>query len=281
MIREDEIVSEPLKLKAHLHPHGDVCWSGNDIEAALGEISLAGRVILGFDIVEPLPRGKVRLWGASDYDMEIALRSKSWNECIAHSYELAIKAVRDTRRLTGLEPPYGDLWYCVVTTDRVDGTQVEPMNREQWRDPSADEIRVLRRLLSVDFPGRDAYKLQLISLKVALDNESGTTLFILPDEDAPSASPSYKSALTSGAYADSDGITVTMLLVAGHGRLRFLDIMKLDPVREALVRFPPDNEIIVRVAPPPIQRDRPRRGRMASIAAFILNVRTYLSRLKP
>lgn len=126
------------------------------------------------------------------------------------------------------------------------------MNREEWRDPTADEIRVLRRMLSVDFPGCEDYKSQLLGLKVAPDTTNGTTLFLLPDETTSSAAPTDRAGLTDGLYDDSDGTKVELHLVAGRGRLRFLDTMKLDPVKEALTIFPPDEKIVVRVSPAPI-----------------------------
>jgi hypothetical protein len=114
-MREDQIVSEALQLKAHVLPNGEVCWRGDDVETALREIANAGQVILGFDILEPLSGEKLRDWGTSAFDMGLSLQSKSWKECVALSHELALKDVRDTQRLTGLKPPYDDLWYLVVT----------------------------------------------------------------------------------------------------------------------------------------------------------------------
>lgn len=63
------------------------------------------------------------------------------------------------------------------------------MNREEWRNPTVDEIRVLRKMLSVDFPGCEAYRSQLLGLKVSPDTTDGTTLFLLPDEGTLSATP--------------------------------------------------------------------------------------------
>jgi hypothetical protein len=109
----------------------------------------------------------------------------------------------------------------------------------------------------VGFPGCEAYRSQLIGLKVAHDNGDGLTLFMHPDDKAPSA-PMDQSGLTLGEYEDSDGTTISMSLVAGHGRLRFLDILKFAPA-EPLLLFPPNEKIEVRVAPPALSSNGPRR----------------------
>ena len=69
-IREDQVVSERLRIRARVLP-GDreVCWTRDDIEAALREVADAGYVILGFDILEPLSGGEFQDWGTSAYDI--------------------------------------------------------------------------------------------------------------------------------------------------------------------------------------------------------------------
>jgi hypothetical protein len=114
-VREDEIVSTYLRERAKIFENGEVGWSGDLIEAAIRELAAAGRVMLGFDILEPVFGGKLRPWGTSAFDIGPMLRSKSWEESVALSCELALIDVADTRRLTGLEGPYNDLWYVVVT----------------------------------------------------------------------------------------------------------------------------------------------------------------------
>lgn len=118
-MREDQVVSEPLRLKAHILPNGEVCWGGDDIEAALREIADAGQVILGFDIIEPLSGGKLRDCGTSGYQMDQLLESEPWDECVTLALDLSIKDVRDTLRLTGLKAPWSDLWYCVCSVDQL------------------------------------------------------------------------------------------------------------------------------------------------------------------
>ena len=134
------------------------------------------------------------------------------------------------------------------------------MNREQWRTPTSEELRLLRRMLAVDFPGAHAYRAQLNGLKVARDTTDALTIFLLPRDTAPSATPAERHGLTFGSYEDLDGTHVELYLVARLGRLRFLDIMK--PGLESPVElFPPDDKITVRVAPPPFSLESPRRGR--------------------
>lgn len=140
---------------------------------------------------------------------------------------------------------------------REDWRDPRPDEIEEWRDPRPDELRVLRRLLSVHFPGCEAYRSQLIGLKVARDTGDGSWLFMLPDEKSRSATPTERWDLTYGVYHDLDGIKVELHLVARHGRLRFLDWMKLDPARPPLAMFPRDDRIVVRVSPSPLPIPKP------------------------
>jgi hypothetical protein len=117
-MRKNDILSEELKRKAHFTPGGEACWSGSDIQDALREIANSGRLILGFDILEPMSDGRVKDWGRTHYAIDDRLRQKTWEERIAISLDLATKCVLDTKTLTGgLEPPYDDLWYCVSSVD--------------------------------------------------------------------------------------------------------------------------------------------------------------------
>jgi hypothetical protein len=123
-VREDEIVSKDLSEKAKVFGN-EVGWSGDDIEAALRGIADAERVVLGFDIIEPVSGGKLTCWGTSAFDMGPFLQSKSWKECVVLSRELALKDVSDTQRLTGLRAPYSDLWYLVVTVGPEEATELK------------------------------------------------------------------------------------------------------------------------------------------------------------
>jgi hypothetical protein len=116
--REDLLVSESLRRKAHVLPNGEVCWGGDDIEAALHEIADAGQVILGFEILEPLREGKLKVWGWSGFKMDGFLQSAPWSKCVRLALDAAIKEVRDTGRF-GLEPPFSDLWYLVTSANQL------------------------------------------------------------------------------------------------------------------------------------------------------------------
>jgi len=134
-------------------------------------------------------------------------------------------------------------------------------SREEWRDPTPEELRILRRILSVDFAGCEEYRSQLVGIKVARDKEDGLTLFLLPTEHAPRATPADSGEITCGTYEDSDRIRVEIFLVTRLGSLRFLDRMKLDPVKEPLILFPPDDRISVRISPPAISTPKPKMQR--------------------
>ena len=92
---------------------GEVYWKYSKIREALKNRAAARRVILGFDIVE-FVNGASHLWGASSYSLDGELRARSWNECVARGLELSLHDVDRTRQLTGLEPPFDDLWFTIV-----------------------------------------------------------------------------------------------------------------------------------------------------------------------
>ncbi|MGC1759341.1 MAG: hypothetical protein WA742_08310, partial [Candidatus Cybelea sp.] len=76
-------------------------------------------VILGFEILEPLPEDTLNVWGWSGFEVDAFLESTPWNDCVRLALDAAITEVRDTRRLTGLEPPFSDLWYLVTSVDQL------------------------------------------------------------------------------------------------------------------------------------------------------------------
>ena len=82
MRESTEMVVIVLRLEAHVLDNGEVCWGGDDIEAALREIADAGQVTLGFEILEPLPEGELQVWGWSGFQMDEYLRSAPWSECM-------------------------------------------------------------------------------------------------------------------------------------------------------------------------------------------------------
>jgi hypothetical protein len=59
---------------------------------------------LGFDIYERLSDGRLKDCGASGFQMEHQGRER-----VLMSLALAVRDVRDTKRLTGFEPPFMEL----------------------------------------------------------------------------------------------------------------------------------------------------------------------------
>jgi hypothetical protein len=108
-VREHRLVSEQLRKRALVSANGDLCGRGADIEAALKEITDAGQVVLGFDIYERLCDGTLKDCGASGFQMEQTLQRAPWRERVLMSLALAVRDVRDTKRLTGFEPPFMEL----------------------------------------------------------------------------------------------------------------------------------------------------------------------------
>lgn len=123
---------------------------------------------------------------------------------------------------------------------------------DEWRDATPDEVRVIRHLLSVEFPGCETYRVQTVGLKV--EDRGDDVFYLHPPEDMPNAEPPKSGSLVDGTYLDSDGAWVVMFIATKEGRLHFLDVMKSDSDRPLNLRWPPDESIAVAVSSPPHRR---------------------------
>ncbi|MGB6520644.1 MAG: hypothetical protein WBE83_02600, partial [Candidatus Cybelea sp.] len=103
-VREHRLVSEQLRKRALVSANGDLCGRGADIEAAPKEITDARPGRFGLDIYERLSDGTLKDYGASGFQMEHQGRER-----VLMSLALAVRDVRDTKRLTGFEPPFMEL----------------------------------------------------------------------------------------------------------------------------------------------------------------------------
>lgn len=61
--------------------------------------------------------------------MDALLQSRPWAECVELARDFAIRDVADTQRLTGLEPPHRELWYCVATADQLEARRLWAMDK--------------------------------------------------------------------------------------------------------------------------------------------------------
>jgi hypothetical protein len=96
---------------------GELCWRRGDVAAAFQGLARDQEVILGFDILEFIPDGKIVPWGTSAYHMDDLLDVRPWKECVEIALDLALRDVERTRALTGDQPsPEAELWYCVAST---------------------------------------------------------------------------------------------------------------------------------------------------------------------
>lgn len=94
-----------------------------------------------------------------------------------------------------------------------------------FRPIDANEMALLKKLLDHDFPDRDALRLQLRSVTGRQTDEHGC-LDLKTDEgilaDTEIACP------TEGRCEDTDGQPIVVTLHVRNGRLRKLEITKLD-----------------------------------------------------
>jgi len=113
-----------------------------------------------------------------------------------------------------------------------------------FRAPSKTEREILRRLMEVEFPGRDELKQQLADAVVRPIDDEGS--FEIKAESGPPAAVA-KRVPVEAELPDSDGIAVHYLLHVLDGRAAELDVYKDDGT--SVKRSPNPNDLRVIVLP--------------------------------
>jgi hypothetical protein len=99
------------------------------------------------------------------------------------------------------------------------------MTVSTFRAMTIDERRLLKRLLSEDFPGRGAIQKQMsAALARTIDSEGSLEFSVTSDERAEV----IHRVPVEGEYADADGVPVHVLMHVVNGVLRELEIYKAD-----------------------------------------------------
>jgi len=112
------LVSVELRSEAYVHRGGEAFWPRSCIEQVFRELAHKNRVILGFDIVTLWPSADglaPEIGGGSTYDMGSDMRTRSWDEAVGLSLQLAL---HDLDQLTLSSSADSDSWFAVVATDR-------------------------------------------------------------------------------------------------------------------------------------------------------------------
>jgi hypothetical protein len=94
-----------------------------------------------------------------------------------------------------------------------------------FRQLDANEMELIEKLLSREFPGRDALRLQLSSVAGRQIDDNGS-LELRPKEDNPAETE--LGCPTEGTCADIDGGLIAVLLHVKNGKMRLLEIFKED-----------------------------------------------------
>lgn len=115
------------------------------------------------------------------------------------------------------------------------------MIEASFRAMTPYERRVLSRLLSQDFPGRDELAIQLIHCRVRTIDEDGS--LEIETESRIKAAAAKSRVPTEGEAEDRDGVTIHFLLHVVDGAICELEIYKEDNSRVAT--WPPVQEIRV------------------------------------
>lgn len=92
------------------------------MERVFWELSIADRVILGFDILT-VEGSKPCIWGSSAYELDEDLLKRPWDECVTLSLQLALSALSRIAALSGLKPPFDDVYYAIVSVDQREHTK--------------------------------------------------------------------------------------------------------------------------------------------------------------
>jgi hypothetical protein len=109
------------------------------------------------------------------------------------------------------------------------------MNETEFRPLNHEELELLDRLLSPEFPGRDQLLVQIRHSLVRKIDDNGSLVFSVPLELKGNG---VKHAVpTEAEYVDSDGIIVHILLHVSGDKVAELQIYKED---NSSVRVRPD-----------------------------------------
>ena len=94
-----------------------------------------------------------------------------------------------------------------------------------FRKLTIHEFCILKRLLSIDFPGRDAIAQQIkIALVRQIDDEGSLEFFVRPHDKAEV----LKRIPIEAEFLDADGVTAHILLHVVDGKCSELEIYKDD-----------------------------------------------------
>ena len=99
------------------------------------------------------------------------------------------------------------------------------MSEQRARELTSEEGRLLSRLISEDFPGRDAIARQVRRCLVRpLDRDGSLEFQVAPGEKAD-----VKSRIpVEGSFEDADGVTIHVLLHVVDGQINELELYKDD-----------------------------------------------------
>lgn len=116
---------------------------------------------------------------------------------------------------------------------------------QEFRDPSDQEVELIRKLLAADFPGKTEVMKQLQSCRVRRIDSEGS-LEIRPSAAAGPAVITKRIPVEANA-PDDDGVDVNVLLHVVDGFVTELEIYKNDgtPIR----RMPRADDLNVTVLP--------------------------------
>jgi hypothetical protein len=133
---EISVLSEDLRHQALIHPSREVFFPNACVDRVFWELTIADRVILGFDILT-MENSKPCTWGTSGYELDGDLLAKRWDVCVTLSLQLAMRDLGRIGALSGLKPPFDDVYYAIVAIDQKGWTKMlhEPRSIVVRRSP--------------------------------------------------------------------------------------------------------------------------------------------------
>lgn len=115
------------------------------------------------------------------------------------------------------------------------------MKTSPWRELTTDEMALLERLLSPDFPGKEELLAQIRHCLVKVIDEDGSLEFdVQSTVDVPGV---QRGVLTEGEFQDIDGGTAHVLLHVVDGKVKELEFYKEDGSRVKKVPSPTNVEV--------------------------------------
>jgi hypothetical protein len=132
-LKEYQALPENLRSMAFVHVSSkEVFWPNPYVEQVVRALADCDRAILGFDIITIEQGAMACIRGTGAYRLEEETAGRAWRDCVNISLRFAVRDLGRIEALSGLGPPFGNLYYAVVTANQAEYTKLLLLPRTIW-----------------------------------------------------------------------------------------------------------------------------------------------------